>query len=86
MSVTPSGRYKRVLLKVSGEALAPPSENGIDMGEVSTLADQIARCSKTGCQLAIVVGGGNLIRGSRFSTRAMSFKSPPHITWECSAR
>ncbi|MBX9654689.1 UMP kinase [bacterium] len=70
MSVTPSGKYKRVLLKVSGEALAPPSENGIDMEEVRALADQIARCSKTGCQLAIVVGGGNLIRGSRLSAQS----------------
>lgn len=62
--------YKRVLLKVSGEAFASASESGIDMGEVEKLAAQISRINRRGVQLAIVVGGGNIIRGSQFSARS----------------
>lgn len=58
---------RRVLLKVSGEAFAPKSEVGVDMDVVGRIASQIARCSSQGVQLAIVVGGGNIIRGSQFS-------------------
>jgi uridylate kinase len=61
--------YKRVLLKVSGEAFASKSEMGVDMEVVSHLAAQIARCVKH-TQLAIVVGGGNIIRGSKFSSQS----------------
>lgn len=59
--------YHRVLLKISGEGFASSGESGIDMVEVSKIAGQIAKISKSGVQMAIVVGGGNLIRGSRFS-------------------
>lgn len=62
--------YKRVLLKVSGEAFAPASENGVDMDEVGKLAEQVCRINRRGVQLAIVVGGGNIIRGSQFSARS----------------
>lgn len=70
MSDSPSGLYKRVLLKVSGEAFAPASENGVDMSEVSKIAEQIARINKEGIQIAIVVGGGNLIRGAQLSAQS----------------
>lgn len=60
----PSSR--RVLLKLSGESLANPGETGVNMEVVSGLAGQLARAAETGAQLAVVVGGGNLIRGSKF--------------------
>ncbi len=58
-------RYKRILLKLSGEALASPNGFGVDpqyaMGVVST----ISKLSQTGVQIAIVVGGGNYLRGGK---------------------
>lgn len=56
---------RRVLLKLSGEGLANPGETGVNMEVVAGLAEQLARASAK-AQLAIVVGGGNLIRGSKF--------------------
>ena len=56
-------RYKRVLLKLSGEALAGDLGYGIDPKVVDSLADEIADVVHDGVQLAIVVGGGNIFRG-----------------------
>ncbi len=55
--------YKRVLLKVSGEALGGESGMGFDFTVLSRLADIIKRCCESGVQLAIVVGAGNIWRG-----------------------
>lgn len=58
---------RRVLLKLSGEALAKPGEFGVNMDVVAGLVEPLVRAVQKGVQLAIVVGGGNLIRGSKFS-------------------
>jgi uridylate kinase len=55
------------LLKLSGESLARPGEHGVDPEVAEGLARQIAEVAKLGVQIAIVVGGGNLIRGARFA-------------------
>ena len=55
--------YKRVLLKLSGEALMGTQSFGIDAGVVSGIANEIAEVHRLGVQLAIVIGGGNIIRG-----------------------
>ncbi len=60
-------RIHRVLLKLSGESLARPGEHGVDPAVVTEIAEQIARVKRLGVQVAIVVGGGNLIRGARFA-------------------
>ena len=57
-------RYRRVLLKLSGEALAGSSGYGIDPGAASTLAQTVADLAAVGAQVAIVIGGGNLWRGA----------------------
>jgi uridylate kinase len=59
----PRPRYRRVLLKLSGEALAGDRGYGIDLKVVSNIADQIARVHELGVQVALVVGGGNIFRG-----------------------
>ena len=60
--------YQRVLLKLSGEALGDPaSGHGIDPEAVQRIARQVARVSSLGVELAIVVGGGNILRGAQFS-------------------
>lgn len=56
-------KYKRVLLKVSGEALAGDAGRGLDFEVIDKVCDVIARCNKEGIQIGIVVGGGNFWRG-----------------------
>jgi uridylate kinase len=64
-----SGRpiFKRVLLKLSGESFCRPGQSGISLDEISRIARQTARVSAKGVQLAIVVGGGNILRGAQLS-------------------
>jgi len=67
---TPSTpHYKRVVLKISGEVFSKQGALGIDPEELNTIARQIAEAAKSGTELAIVVGGGNLIRGAELATR-----------------
>ena len=56
-------KYKRILLKLSGEALAGDKKTGIDEAVVSRLADVMEKMVKGGKEIAIVVGGGNFWRG-----------------------
>jgi uridylate kinase len=56
-------RYRRVLLKISGEALAGGAGFGIDADAVGTFAREIQEVHELGCELALVVGGGNIFRG-----------------------
>jgi len=55
-------KYKRIMLKVSGEVLAGDSGEGVDFKSVLGLADRIKELNKVGCEVALVVGGGNLWR------------------------
>jgi uridylate kinase len=59
--------FRRVLLKLSGESFCRPGEGGINLEEVSRIARQAARVAGRGVQLAIVVGGGNILRGAQLS-------------------
>ena len=65
------GPYKRVLLKVSGEALMGSAAYGIDPGTVRGIATQIKSVAETGVQIAVVVGGGNFWRGADASRNGM---------------
>jgi uridylate kinase len=56
-------KYNRILLKLSGEALAGPSGKGLNEAVMSVFARQIAQVAKGGTQVAIVIGGGNIFRG-----------------------
>jgi uridylate kinase len=60
-------KYRRVVLKVSGEAFGYPGKAGISIDETLNLARQVVRLSRAGVQMAIVVGGGNILRGAQFS-------------------
>lgn len=59
--------YKRVLLKISGESFCRAGESGISMSEVAAVSEQIRDVVNAGVQLAIVCGGGNILRGKQFS-------------------
>ncbi len=56
--------FKRVLLKLSGESFCRPGQGGIDVEEVSRIARQASRVAARGVEVAIVVGGGNILRGA----------------------
>ncbi len=55
--------FRRILLKLSGESFGRPGEGGISVDEVSRIARQAARVASRGVELAIVIGGGNILRG-----------------------
>jgi uridylate kinase len=63
MADTAPVRYNRVLLKLSGEAFAGESRQGLDYGAIDDIAAQVADLVNLGIGVAVVVGGGNLIRG-----------------------
>jgi uridylate kinase len=63
--------YKRVLLKLSGEALAAERGFGVDTVRVREIAEELAEVHSTGVELAIVVGGGNFFRGVAEQARTM---------------
>ena len=56
-------KYKRVLLKISGEALAGEASRGLDFNVIGQVCDVIKRCVDMGVQVGVVVGGGNFWRG-----------------------
>ena len=59
--------YKRVLLKISGEGFCPEGGFGIEGDELNAIARELVDVAKGGVELAVVVGGGNFIRGATFS-------------------
>jgi uridylate kinase len=61
-------KYRRVVLKISGEGFTHPGERGIAMDAVLHLARQTFRAAQHGVQIAIVMGGGNLLRGAQFTS------------------
>lgn len=64
-------KYKRILLKLSGEALSGPSGYGIDVTEAESIASRIKEISDMGVQVAAVIGAGNLWRGKQGLERGM---------------
>ncbi len=70
LSATPP-HYKRILLKLSGEALMGETSYGIDPAVATRIAQDIAEIQSLGVQTAIVIGGGNIFRGLAASARGM---------------
>ena len=71
--------YKRVLLKLSGEALMGEQGYGIDPEIVQAIAKDVAACVAEGIQLAIVVGGGNIFRGLKGSAAGMDRATADYV-------
>jgi uridylate kinase len=74
-----SVRYKRILLKMGGEALAGPNGYGIDPIRATEVAQIVKDIHDLGIQVALVIGGGNLWRGSVGSAMGMARPSADHI-------
>jgi uridylate kinase len=60
-------KYKRVLLKLSGEGFGAPGKSGISIDDTLKIATQAKKVHERGVQLALVIGAGNLLRGEQFS-------------------
>ena len=64
-------KYNRVLLKLSGEALMGEKQFGIDADRISSYAEEIKRAVEAGCEVAVVIGGGNIFRGLNASDQGI---------------
>jgi len=71
--------YKRILLKLSGEALMGNQNYGIDPQMIARLAGDIVALSKAGVEIAIVIGGGNIFRGAGLAEAGMERVSADHM-------
>jgi uridylate kinase len=72
-------KYRRVILKLSGEAVGySGGKNGISIDETLNVARQIKRVHERGVQTAVVIGGGNIIRGSQFAAGGVIKESSAH--------
>lgn len=72
-------KYKRVLLKISGEALAGDTSGGLDFKVISSVCDVISKCVRQGVQVGIVVGGGNFWRGQKDGGDKMERSRADHM-------
>lgn len=72
-------RYRRILLKISGEALAGQLTFGLDPERVKLLASEVAEVAGTGIQIGLVLGGGNIFRGIAASAHQMDRVTGDHM-------
>ncbi|HYR28315.1 MAG TPA: UMP kinase [Thermoanaerobaculia bacterium] len=75
----PAPKFKRILLKLSGEALMGGRRQGIDAETLATIADEIAEVQQMGVQMAIVIGGGNIFRGVTAATEGIDRVAGDHM-------
>src|SRR3954451_14140567 len=71
LPLAPGVKYRRILLKLSGEALMGPGEYGIDPTTLAQIADELIDVHSLGVEIALVLGGGNIFRGIAASSRGM---------------
>lgn len=71
--------YRRILLKLSGEQLAGKFEGGIDPELAGWLAEEIKKVAESGCQVVIMVGGGNFVRGAQIAGHGIKRVTGDHM-------
>lgn len=72
-------KYKRILLKLSGEALSGEKGVGIDAEVLATISQEVKELSEMGVEVAIVIGGGNIHRGVAGATKGMDRTTSDHM-------
>ena len=72
-------QYRRILLKISGEALAGPLSFGLDPDRVTELAKEVAEVARAGVQIGLVLGGGNIFRGIAAAAHHMDRVQGDHM-------
>jgi uridylate kinase len=78
-ALAPGVKYRRILLKLSGEALAGEKGGGIDPATLAQIADEIIDVHSLGVEMALVIGGGNIFRGVAASTAGMDRASADYM-------
>ncbi|MDE0355930.1 MAG: UMP kinase [Deltaproteobacteria bacterium] len=72
-------RYKRVILKITGEVLAGERQYGIDPATVTRFVEEIREVHELGCEIALVIGGGNILRGAEASDHGIDRASADYM-------
>src|SRR4249919_2710072 len=72
-------RYKRILVKLSGEALLGTTDFGIDPGVLKRIAGEVLEIQQSGIQVACVIGGGNIFRGSGLAKAGLDRVTGDHM-------
>ncbi|MFN8481654.1 MAG: UMP kinase [Anaerolineae bacterium] len=75
----PQAKYRRILLKLGGEAMAGPGQTGIDVDSVNTVAARVAAVHAQGIQIGVVIGAGNLWRGRDGKVHGMDRTTADHM-------
>jgi uridylate kinase len=75
----PARRYKRVLLKISGEALMGEGQYGIDQAACERIAKEVVEAGATGTEMCLVIGGGNIFRGVQGAAKGMERASADYM-------
>ncbi|MBN1478200.1 UMP kinase [Candidatus Sumerlaeota bacterium] len=76
---SPGVVYRRILLKLSGEAMKGSLKWGIDRTQVDAFADEVIEARRLGVQVALVIGGGNIFRGNSRAAEGMNRAAADHI-------
>ena len=77
--MTAEPKYKRILLKLSGEALMGEVDYGIDPKMIIRLAQEILEVQRAGIQIGVVIGGGNIFRGAGLAAAGMDRVTGDHM-------
>jgi len=72
-------RYRRVILKITGEVLAGERQYGIDPATVARFVEEIREVHDLGCEIALVIGGGNILRGAEASDHGIDRASADYM-------
>lgn len=75
----PEKKFKRILLKLSGEALMGDKEFGVDTGVITSIAREIKDVHDSGVEVAVVIGGGNIFRGVSASAKGMDRATADYV-------
>ncbi|MGE0595158.1 MAG: UMP kinase [Hyphomonadaceae bacterium] len=75
----PARRFRRVLLKISGEALMGEGQYGIDIAVCSRIAGEVVEAAKGGTEICLVIGGGNIFRGMQGAAKGMERASADYM-------
>ncbi len=72
-------RYRRLLLKLSGEALSGPGRTGVDPAELARMAGEIRDLAQAGVEVGLVIGGGNIFRGAALAAQGLDRVTGDHM-------
>jgi len=78
-SSAPAPRFRRVLLKISGEALMGEQQYGIDLAVCTRMAAEVTEAARAGTQMCLVIGGGNIFRGVQGAAKGMERASADYM-------